>query len=286
MSCPDSSISGPIPRNVQLLYRLLTTYPTLAAILSYSHRSDIIHLARTCQSFNLLLTASIAPLRNAFPRCKLYLTPCHVCQAFVCRECKQDVQELEKPRVVNTNILVSKALLMAPYLRRPTTSILQSLHEARLEHTLESGYLRILQDIGTRALCVACFTKHNEGQTSISDIVPVDARLLDAPTLEWNDVPHTHTRCTCVPSNQSQCVGDMYLVEPADVPVNSELVALVNLPPDQMSEPGVCALYADMSTKDPHVPDLAIELLRINPRSFERFKYPVFVSQRYEATYI
>ena len=73
------------------------------------------------------------------------------------------------------------------------------------------------------------------------------ALLMDVLTIEWNNVPQTHTRCTCAPSGEAQCAGDKRLVAIKDVPVSSRLAALVKLPQDGTFGPGICALYMDMN---------------------------------------
>ncbi|KAF8430074.1 hypothetical protein EV426DRAFT_570284 [Tirmania nivea] len=74
--------------------------------------------------------------------------------------------------------------------------------------------------------------------------VPVEERVITVPTIEWRDVLETHTMCGC--NGQAQCAGDKRLVDISNVPVESELVALVKLPREQRSGSevmGVCALY-------------------------------------------
>jgi len=255
-------ISTPTPRSVGLLVRVLSIYPTLQPILYYSHRPDIIHLARTCRTLNSILTASIALLCKPFPSCTLALKRCQLCEAIVCTGCKQLVQKLEKPLLEISNRKVRRALVVAPYTCKVNSKdvFINRLQKSRFRHIRKSGYVRVVQGVERKHSCVSCFTIHNKGQREGQvQRYPPWAKRVYIPILEWNDVSTTHTRCTCTHINRLQCVGDSQLVEIEDVPFGSELVALVKLPQGlRCGSEVVCALYVDTFMKTLYDIDLGV----------------------------
>ncbi|KAF8432275.1 hypothetical protein BGX38DRAFT_261389 [Terfezia claveryi] len=94
-------ISTPTPCSVGLLAQVLSIYPTLRPILSYSHRADIIYLAPSCRTLNSILRDSVSPLCPPFPRCTWAPEFCHWCRAIVCTSCKVRVQRQHKPYVMD-----------------------------------------------------------------------------------------------------------------------------------------------------------------------------------------
>ncbi|KAF8449552.1 hypothetical protein BGX38DRAFT_1187578 [Terfezia claveryi] len=254
-------ISTPTSRSAELLIRVLSMYPTLQPILCYSHRSDIIHLARTCHTLNSILTTSVAPLCKPFPSCTLAVKSCQFCEALVCTGCRKLVQKLEKPLLEISNLKVTKALVVAPYRRNVNAKskyrFIKRLQKARFRNIRKSGYAQVAQGIEKKTSCASCFKDGQRG--SKVHRYPVWAKRVYIPTLEWNDVPTTHTRCTCTRITRSQCVGDSQLVEIEAVPLRSELVGLVKLPQNRRSESEVvCALYIDTHRKTLYDTDLGV----------------------------
>ncbi|KAF8431873.1 hypothetical protein BGX38DRAFT_1277049 [Terfezia claveryi] len=243
MSTPQSFISLPSSRSLVLLGHTLTIYPTLQSILSYSHRSDIIHLANTCRGFNSILRASVAPLCSPFPTCTSGLTPCLLCGAIVCEDCKQEVQELEKPSVVMSRLRIRKALVLTPDTNEPRLEILSNIRTAMIKRSWPNGLVPVAQNVEVKTLCTSCFIMLNDGH--IPNQVPVERRVFRVINLEWNDILDTDTLCTCTPDSVTQCGGEKHLVGIEDVPAKSELAALVDLPLELSSTSGteVIALY-------------------------------------------
>ncbi|KAF8432306.1 hypothetical protein BGX38DRAFT_1226300 [Terfezia claveryi] len=251
--------SAPTPGSKELLARILMNFPTLQLILFYSHRQDIIHLARTCRAFNSILTTSVAPLCSPFPSCTLRLRSCRNCQAIVCARCRQLVRMLEKPFMVRSELWLHKAIVIAPFAQRVKTKDLDVLQATKilLDRSRPSDRVHVMQGVGVQTLCSSCATLHNNscipGSTlywaNKQYIVPELQRYV-VPTLQWDDVQTTHTRCICTLKNRAQCTGDKNLVAIENVPIKSKLVALVELPQELKSgseDVEFCAMYLTAS---------------------------------------
>jgi len=164
--------------------------------------------------------------------------------------------------VVIPELLVHKAVVIAPYTYRARSEELDILREAKthLHRARQSGEVHVMQGSGVKMLCASCFTIYNNGWIVGSTqywvnkqyMVP-DLQRYNVPTLKWYDIPKTHTRCFCTRKNRAQCVGDKHLVGIDDVPVKSKLVALLELPPELRIGSEVvdlCALYLTGSRRN------------------------------------
>lgn len=64
-------------------------------------------------------------------------------------------------------------------------------------------------------------------------------------SLDWDELPNTHTKCNCMPNTQAECEGDTHLIEFKDIPLRSVLLAVVKLPQQLRQTPSseFIALY-------------------------------------------
>ncbi|KAF8449601.1 hypothetical protein BGX38DRAFT_1330208 [Terfezia claveryi] len=236
----DNSIASPTPRSLELVTRVLSAFPALQLILAYSHRADIIHLARTCRTLASMLAESVSPLRRPFPRCTVDLASCQDCQAIVCAVCQREVRELESPSAMLSRLQIYHALVIAPDTEEVRSEVLGSINTAMRIRGWPMGGVPVLQDVECNIFCASCFRIHRAPNREM--------QIFNVPVLQWSDVPNTHTLCTCTDIHQAQCDGDKRLVAIDDVPVGSHLVAMVMLPPQLWSTMGTetvvtCALY-------------------------------------------
>ncbi|RPB26417.1 hypothetical protein L211DRAFT_847067 [Terfezia boudieri ATCC MYA-4762] len=234
-------ISTPTPRSAGLLTQVLSIYPTLRPILSYSHRADIIHLARTCRTLNSILRDSVFPLCTPFPRCTSALEICHWCRAIVCNSCKVRVQQQHKPYVEDgTGTLnINEAMVITP-LNQPNFNV--DIILQILQYRGDRTYHRGIQVIQNTTLCASCFSTYKGP-------MPGRTRAYNQPhmvkELNWDELPNTHTTCNCTPNTQADCEGDKRLMEFKDIPLGSLLFAVVKLPQELRPTPSsdFVALY-------------------------------------------
>ncbi|KAF8431881.1 hypothetical protein BGX38DRAFT_284104 [Terfezia claveryi] len=224
-------ISTPTPLSPGLLTRVLSVYPTLRPILLYSHRADIIHLARTCRTLNVIVKDSISPLCAPFPRCTSALEPCHWCRAIVCTTCKFQGQRHHCPVVWGYNgdaINRNEAIVIRP------ESSTNFVHEVLSDKRQHRNTFRALQMVHNTAVCASCFRAYQGTMSSQSR-----ARMwqFDIEELHWDELPNTHIMCKCTPNTQAECEGDKRLMEFGDIPPKYMLRALVKLPEELRQTP-------------------------------------------------
>ncbi|KAF8449600.1 hypothetical protein BGX38DRAFT_554104 [Terfezia claveryi] len=241
MPTSNRFIASPTPRSVELLIRVLSAFPTLQLILSFNHRSDIIHLARTCRTLASMLTESISPLRRPFPRCTVDLASCQDCQAIVCTDCQKVVQELEQPSSMFHGFQMPQALVITPETNEVRLEVLSSLRTAMRHRGWPMAFVPVMQCVERKFLCASCFKQQHRAPNRLPQI-------FHSAILEWSDLPNTHTTCACTDGNRAQCEGDKHLVAIEDVLVESQFMALVTLPPQLRSRIGsdvviACPLY-------------------------------------------
>lgn len=171
----------PTPRSPDRLAQILSRYPILESILSYSHRPSIISLAHTCRTLHFILTATIGRLRKPFPRCTEDLKLCDLCQTLACKDCTQETRELLQPvafgvycdqynQPVNINSLICTRACL-PDMRQ----IFEPIH-----------------------FCEVCLPKHDILTIDRTWILPNMYPLQPVIThLRWEDVPQADRACQC-----------------------------------------------------------------------------------------
>jgi len=246
MSSHSNGVSAPTPHSTGLLTRILSIFPTLRPILSYSHRSDIINLAHTCRTLNAIIPNTVAPLRKPFRSCTVRLRACELCGATVCAGCQKVIREPESPPAAMSRLHIHRAIFMhmASHEYEARLKMQNILTYMELQPCCGGRWVSVLQRAAVKITCAWCFAKHT--QHHIRNRVPRVPRVFRVPTLDWSEVPQTHTTCACTDSNKAQCEGDKRLVDIGDVAVESQLVALVALPREQIScltDLSSCALY-------------------------------------------
>ncbi|KAF8453252.1 hypothetical protein BGX38DRAFT_1178875 [Terfezia claveryi] len=213
----------PMPRNLQLLHRILSIYPTLETILSFSHRGSVIQLSRTSRSLHSLLTSSINPLRQPFPLCAPPLNPCYHCHVLLCQGCKHEVRLPEGPPGVMSRLNIHSAIVSK---HEPGSFQWQDMITCIRWLSPLRPVVRFTRGVEIKEVCDFCFAVHNEDYRNKL----VETVAMELPTLEWTELPHG----TCGCSNLS-CGADQHIVQIDCVPRDSVLVAFVKVPPEWRS---------------------------------------------------
>ncbi|RPB19732.1 hypothetical protein L211DRAFT_852922 [Terfezia boudieri ATCC MYA-4762] len=240
------SIQTPVSQ--QLAY-ILSIYPILASILSYSNCSSITSLAHTCRTLHYILSTTIGPLRKPFPGCTGDLRLCTGCQTPVCKSCRQSTIEVQKPATVMAEHGYRHALVC----RRIRGS--RQFWNARVETQADL----IRHKMKQKDFCQLCLPNNWQnrfygslsgafnGQSQRELVIgaysstyerymsdrygmdPAKERLLLALHVYWESVPQAHTTCMCDGYNAG-CPSLPHIVKIEDLPEESELVAFVLLP--------------------------------------------------------
>ncbi|KAF8449548.1 hypothetical protein BGX38DRAFT_551184 [Terfezia claveryi] len=211
----------------ELLLRIFNAYPILESILSYSHRPDIINLARTCRTIHLTFTATVGKLRNAFPRCTSLLNRCFLCNIPLCKDCRLERREQEKPG----ETMVREGYEYAFLWRRAPN---QKLHTDGLGAILHGDLRGIIdQEIKCVWFCEECFHKpytpmgkpvrHNWKLFSGSSHHL--QRQVFVQTMWMGCVPNAASPCTCAMFD-TVCEASLHLVKVENLPIQSEFAAL------------------------------------------------------------
>jgi len=241
-------IGKPTPNSVPLLVWMLTIYPILQPILSYSHRADIIHLAWASRTLHSTIKAYVALIAKPFRSCTKGFKPCDICQAITCYQCRGRPLVREGPPSVMARLNIRKVIFISMHTRGPSFKFLNRVHRREMKGFLAGASHKGVQHTSVLHLgkykqnwCESCLRANRHS-------IMWWARLWQAyvPTREWKDIPETHTTCTCTHKNRKQCVGDKHLVDIQDIPMGSQIAALVELPPSLRSDGNTqCAVYID-----------------------------------------
>jgi len=230
------SRGGPTARSPELLVCILSRYPILESILSFSHRSSISNLAQTCDTLQKILGPTISKLRNPFPRCNKDLKGCTMCHTPVCKDCSEDVTELETPCETMTFYGYEYALLggCTQQSRQEISLKLQTIvHACRYPE-------EISQRINRYYFCEVCSHKP---RVELGKVVNGDEpewvldhyrRYQDPcclsgrfPRVRW---PHVGVQgspspCTCT---RSGCGASIHLVRVQCLPIHCDLAGFVH----------------------------------------------------------
>ncbi|KAF8453253.1 hypothetical protein BGX38DRAFT_423628 [Terfezia claveryi] len=235
-----TSIQTPVSQGLQQLAYILSIYPILASILSYSNCSSITSLAHTCRTLHYILSTTVGPLCKPFPGCTGDLKLCTGCQTPVCKSCRQSTIQVQKPATVMAEYGYRHALLC----RRTKGS--RQFWNARVE--TQADFIR--HKMKQKDLCQLCLpanwqirihgsqrelvigaysSTYERYMSSRRGMDPAKERLLLALHVYWESVPQAHTTCMCDEYNAG-CPSLPHIVRIEDVPEESELVAFVSLP--------------------------------------------------------
>ncbi|KAF8449602.1 hypothetical protein BGX38DRAFT_554245 [Terfezia claveryi] len=235
-------IPTPTPRSVGLLARVLSIYPTLRPILSYSHRADIIHLARTCRTLSSILRDSVSPLCTPFPRCTSALESCHWCRAIICTSCKAEVQWQQKPYLKD----VTGGELHANYaMVIRTEASTKPVFDVFFRDWLYQRSYYAKQIIQTTTVCASCFSAYKAPMPT--QLKAAGTRSTVVEELHWDELPNTHSMCNCTDQTKAECEGDKRFIEFKDISLSSVLWAVLKLPQElrQTHSSEFVALYID-----------------------------------------
>ena len=267
----------PTPRSPERLAYILSLYPILESILSFSHRSNIINLAYTCRTLYSTLTTTVGPLCKPFPRCTEDLKPCTLCPIPVCKDCRQDTFELQKQAEQMSDYGYAYGLVLwrTPGLTEEISVLLQ-------QASYKMGYVVIKQRIEHKHFCELCFSKHRPNMDKVvpgerpewlersvrnyerainHEIDLVEARVLPVMDVKWEGVPHADNTCTCSRFNTG-CGISPHLVRVENLPMESELVAFVWLPMSVRS--GVSGVQAKVPVYVVDMPPEEVETGQLN----------------------
>ena len=220
---PNSAMpttTSPMVRSVELLHRVLSIFPILHAILSSTHRSAIIHLARTSRALHTILTEAIKRLRNPFPRCLPPLKACYYCQVPVCKDCQHEVKALAGPSRVMSRLGIHRALLSA---HRPGSTKQREIFTCVRWLTPTSPDMTFRHGIEIKQVCEPCFATFNENYKNKL----IEPAVVTFPVLKWTNMPHSTCKCS-----NPDCGADQHLVPVESIAPDSQLVAFVEIPPE------------------------------------------------------
>ncbi|KAF8432319.1 hypothetical protein BGX38DRAFT_1263268 [Terfezia claveryi] len=210
----------------ELLLRIFNAYPILKSILSYSHRPDIINLARTCRTLHWTFTATVGRLLNAFPLCTSRLKRCFLCSKPVCKDCGLERREQEKPGETMFRLGYQYALLArrAPHQERYTDGV----------GAILLGDVRglINQEIKCFWFCEECFHKPytpmgkpvQHGWILLPGSSHHLRRQFFVQTMWVGRVPNADNPCTCAMFD-TVCEASPHLVRVESLPIQSEFAA-------------------------------------------------------------
>jgi len=228
------SICMPTPCGAELLMRILNLYPILSSILSFSHRSSIINLSKTCHTIYAELTTSLAMLQNPYPRCTRDLENCSVCHTPVCGDCKVERREMETP----TETMLFYGFEYALVGGRTPTARLEIVTKLQAVLPLRRDRFSVVEQLIKHCvLCEVCSLRTVFVGKAVAEVppdwypanlYPIQHRLgryTSFPLLRWADVLHGDTggACTC-PMTDNECAAPLHLVTAERVPINSELI--------------------------------------------------------------
>ncbi|KAF8433068.1 hypothetical protein BGX38DRAFT_1223960, partial [Terfezia claveryi] len=226
MQQQDESLQ-PTARSPQLLLQIFNAYPILESILSCSHRSGIINLARTCRALHLTFTVAISRLPRAFPNCSRGVEPCYLCKTPVCEDCRHLAQRQEIP----SETLAMQHWDYAVVGRRNPGSTQEISKDVRwLIHGA-----RVFRRTKGISICELCF---HIPEAEVGKPVQPEWVLLLSPALHlsqlwnayvttiwWDDIPNVDNACTCA-MFAAGCDALPHIVRVESVPIRGERVAL------------------------------------------------------------
>ena len=147
------------------------------------------------------------------------------------------MEELETPEKVMARHRMAKAVVIASddVMRLPLLERLLKVRDKRRDSLpMAEGIIPILHGVEVKTVCTSCYHRYHESR--VPTRVPVKWRAIGAPLLQWIDIPSTHTLCGCTDVMDPLCEGDKRLINTENVPLESDLVALVQLPRELMDK--------------------------------------------------